>query len=238
MQLTRTTHTLNERTHMNRTPARLCAALITVGLVGIAGAASAHVSVSSTDAAQGGFGKAVFRVPTESDTASTTKLVVTLPEKTPFAFVTAQAKPGWKVVLKKEKLAAPTKVGDFELTEAVRTITWTSTGDGIAPSQFDEFALSGGPFPDDESISFTAEQTYSDGEVVNWDEVAEGDKEPEHPAPTLKLADPTDDESDGYASELSIAYDGDNTARSLGGGALAVAVAALVVVLRQNRRRA
>ena len=172
---------------MNRTPARLCAALLTIALVGVAGAASAHVSVSSTDAAQGGFGKAVFRVPTESDTASTTKLVVTLPEDAPFAFVTAQAKPGWKVVLKKEKLDAPTKVGDFEVTEAVRTVTWTTTGKGIAPSQFDEFAISGGPFPDDESISFTAEQTYSDGEVVKWDEVAEGDTEPEHPAPTLKL---------------------------------------------------
>ncbi|MDR7086869.1 uncharacterized protein YcnI [Aeromicrobium panaciterrae] len=223
---------------MNRTPARLCAALITVALVGFAGAASAHVSVSSTDAAQGGFGKAVFRVPTESDTASTTKLVVTLPKDAPFAFVTAQAKPGWKVVLRKEKLAAPTKVGDFELTEAVRTVTWTTTGKGIAPSQFDEFAISGGPFPDDESISFTAKQTYSDGEVVNWDQVAEGDTEPEHPAPTLKLSEPTEEDSKAYSSEMSIAYDRDNTGRWLGGSALAVAVATLLVVLRQNRRRA
>ncbi|WP_332641963.1 YcnI family copper-binding membrane protein [Aeromicrobium sp.] len=225
---------------MNRTPARLCAALLTVALVGVAGAASAHVSVSSTDAAQGGFGKAVFRVPTESDTASTTKLVVTLPEDAPLAFLTAQAKPGWKVVLKKEKLDAPTKVGDFELTESVRTVTWTTSGRGIAPSQFDEFAISGGPFPDDESISFKAEQTYSDGEVVNWDQVAEGDKEPEHPAPTLKLSAPVAAEKDSaaYSSELSISYDGDRTARWLGGSALAVAVATLLVVLRQNRRRA
>ncbi len=227
---------------MKRNTVRLCAALITIALVGFAGAASAHVSVSSTDAAQGGFGKAVFRVPTESDTASTTKLVVTLPKETPFAFVTAQAKPGWKVTLQKEKLAAPTKVGDFELTEAVRTVTWTSTGDGIAPSQFDEFAISGGPFPDDESISFTAAQTYSDGEIVDWSEVQKGDKEPEHPAPTLKLAEPTgdghgaatEDKAEAPASEDA----GDNTARWLGGGALAVAVAALVVALRQNRRRA
>ena len=153
---------------MKRNTVRLCAALLTIALVAMAAPASAHVSVSSTDAARGGFGKAVFRVPTESDTASTTKLVVTLPKEAPFAFVTAQAKPGWKVTLQKEKLEAPTKVGDFELTEAVRTITWTSTGDGVPPSQFDEFAISGGPFPDEDSISFTAEQTYSDGEVVNW----------------------------------------------------------------------
>ncbi len=227
---------------MKRTTARLCAALITIALVGVAGAASAHVSVSSTDAAQGGFGKAVFRVPTESDTASTTKLVVTLPEKTPFAFVTAQSKPGWTVTLQKEKLAAPTKVGEFELTEAVRTITWTSTGAGIPPSQFDEFALSGGPFPGDESISFTAAQTYSDGTVVNWDEVQEGDKEPEHPAPTLTLAAPTGDghgsSKDTEAKASTSDDDGDAMANWLSGGALAVALGALVVALRQNRRRA
>jgi uncharacterized protein YcnI len=220
---------------MNRTPARLCAALITIALVGLAGAASAHISVSSTDAAQGGFGKAVFRVPNESDTASTTKLVVTLPEEAPFAFVTAQAKPGWKVVVKKEKLASPTKVGDFELTEAVRTVTWTTAGKGIAPSQFDEFAISAGPFPDDESISFAAEQTYSDGEVASWDQIAEGEKEPEHPAPILTLAAPVAEVDDTKAAE---ADDTDAAARWLGGGALAVAVATLLVVLRQNRRRA
>lgn len=219
---------------MKRNTVRLCAALLTITLVGVAGAASAHVSVSSTDAAPGGFGKAVFRVPTESDTASTTKLVVTLPEATPFAFVTAQAKPGWKVALQKEKLSAPTKVGDFELTEAVRTVTWTSTGDGIAPSQFDEFAISGGPFPDDESILFEATQTYSDGEVVDWNEVQKGDKEPEHPAPTLKLVAPVADDDPAMKSDDN----GDSRATWLGGGALAVAVAAMVVALRENRRRA
>lgn len=219
---------------MKRNTVRLCAALLTIILVGVAGAASAHVSVSSTDAAPGGFGKAVFRVPTESDTASTTKLVVTLPEATPFAFVTAQAKPGWKVTLQKEKLSAPTKVGDFELTEAVRTVTWTSTGDGIAPSQFDEFAISGGPFPDDESILFEATQTYSDGEVVDWNEVQKGDKEPEHPAPTLKLVAPVVDDDPAMKSDDN----GDSRATWLGGGALAVAVAAMVVALRENRRRA
>ena len=227
---------------MNRNITRLCAALFTVALVGIAGAASAHVSVSSTDAARGGFGKAVFRVPNESDTASTTTVVVTLPKETPFAFVSAQAKPGWKVSLQKEKLASPTKVGDFELTEAVRTITWTTTGDGIAPSQFDEFAISGGPFPDDESISFAAEQTYSDGEIVNWDEVQKGDTEPEHPAPTLKLVASTGDGHGGAEDHdaKSAASDdtSDDTATWLGGGALVVAGAALVVALRQNRRRA
>lgn len=231
---------------MTRTTARLSAALFTVALVGLAAPASAHVGVSSTDAAQGGFGKAVFRVPTESDTASTTKLVVTLPQETPFAFVTAQSKPGWRASIKEEELDQPTKVGDFELTKAVRTITWTATGDGIPPSEFDEFALSGGPFPEDESISFAAEQTYSDGEVVSWDETQTGDTEPEHPAPTLTLSEPVEGgdhhasaKTDDSTSDASKGTDdGSDVGTWLGGGALAVAAAALVVALRQNRRRA
>ena len=226
---------------MNRTTARLSAALITVALVGIAGPAFAHVNVSSTDATQGGFGKAVFRVPTESETASTTKLVITLPQDTPFAFLTTQTKPGWKVTVKEAKLGKPTKVGEFELTKAVRTITWTATGDGIPPSQFDEFAISGGPFPKADSIAFSAEQTYSDGKVVAWDQVQKGDTEPEHPAPTLTLAEPVDEStahSTASSNELGIAYDRDDTGRWLGGAALAVAAVALVVALRENRRRA
>ena len=226
---------------MNRITARLSAALFTVVLVGFAGPAIAQVSVSSTDAAPGEFGKAVFRVPTESETASTTKLVVTLPQDAPFAFVSAQSKPGWKVTTTEAKLDKPTKVGDFELTKAVRTIAWTATGAGIPPSEFDEFAISGGPFPKADKIAFTAEQTYSDGKVVAWDQAQKGDTEPEHPAPTLTLTQPVDEtsgESKAYSSDLAITNDRDDTGRWLGGTALAVAAVALVVVLRENRRRA
>ena len=46
------------------------------------------------------------------------------------------------------------------------TVTWTATGDGLSPSEFDESAIFGGPMPDADQIAFTAE----------------------HPAPTLTLA--------------------------------------------------
>lgn len=232
---------------MNRTIPRLSAALFATALVALAAPASAHVSVSSTDAAQEGFGKAVFRVPNESDTASVNKVVVTLPTKTPFAFVNAGTKPGWKVDVVKAKLPAPTKVGDFELTEAVSTITWTATGDGIPVGQFDEFALSGGPFPAAESIAFSAQESYDDGEVVNWDEPQSGDEEPEHPAPTLTLAAAAaeghgSDADDAVTASQTTAGDDNSTAvlvsTGIGAAALVVAIAALVVALRQNRRRA
>ena len=73
-------------------------------VIGAAGSASAHVTVSSPDAKPGGYAKLVFRVPTESDNASTTKLVVSLPKDHPFAHVGAQVKDGWKVEKTKEKL--------------------------------------------------------------------------------------------------------------------------------------
>lgn len=233
---------------MTRTIARFSAALVTAACVAVATPASAHVTVSSTDAAKGGFGKAVFRVPNESDAASVTKVVVTLPTDSPFAFVNAGVKPGWKVDVAKAKLDEPTTVGDFELTEAVRTITWTATGDGIPVGQFDEFALSGGPFPDAEVIAFAAQESYDDGEVVNWDQEQTGDEEAERPAPSLTLAAATGDHH-GAAADGDAADEADEAADNtddsgselgiwLGGGALIVAAAALVVALRQNRRRA
>ena len=47
----------------------------------VAGTASAHVTVASQDAAPGGYGKMTFRVPNESDTASTIGLRIQIPER-------------------------------------------------------------------------------------------------------------------------------------------------------------
>ncbi|MCL3819164.1 YcnI family protein [Aeromicrobium wangtongii] len=228
---------------MTRTLARLGAALTTAALVAVAAPASAHVGVSSTDAAQGGFGKVVFRVPNESDAATTTKLVVTLPADTPFAFVSTGAKPGWTVKTTTKTFDKPVKTGDFELTEAVSTITWTAEGEGTPVGQFDEFAISAGPFPDASSVGFSAQQTYSDGEVVDWDQEQAGDTEPEHPQPVLTLAAAAGDGGHGTTAHSAggsdaSADEGTELGTWLGGAALVVAAAALVVALRQNRRRA
>ncbi|MGH3459280.1 YcnI family copper-binding membrane protein [Aeromicrobium sp.] len=217
---------------MSRNLARLGAALITAALILSASPASAHVTVSSSDAAAGGFGKVVFRVPSESETAATTKIRITLPEDTPFAFVSAQTKPGWKLDVKEADLADPITVHGTTLSKAVRTVTWTTSGDGIAPGEFDEFALSAGPFPKVRTMSFSAEQTYDDGEVVPWDEpTKKGAEEPEHPAPTLELAAPEVVKSAATESD-------DTLARTMSGVALVTAVVALFLALRQNRRRA
>ena len=52
------------------------AAVAAVAIIASAGAASAHVTVNPDTATQGGFTKLTFRVPTEKDNASTTKVQV------------------------------------------------------------------------------------------------------------------------------------------------------------------
>ena len=72
-----------------------------------AGSAAAHVSVSSTDAAAGGFGKVTFRVPNESDTASTVALRISIPEESALASLRAQPVPGWTVTTTTSDLQTP-----------------------------------------------------------------------------------------------------------------------------------
>lgn len=228
---------------MSRTTRRLSAALLTTGLVALAAPASAHVHVDSTDATQGGFGVATFRVPNESDTAATTKITVTLPKDKPFAFVSAQAKPGWKSSTTTTKLDKPVKSGDYDISEVTTSITWTATGDGIATGQYDTFGLSGGPFPDTDELMLPVTQTYSDGEVSTWDQEQTGDTEPESPAPVLAIPASADAEQSSAEVE-QVSSTTDSSSEDSGApliiaiAAAVVAVGALLVSLRQNRRRA
>ncbi|MGA8850214.1 MAG: YcnI family protein [Aeromicrobium sp.] len=228
---------------MHRTMGRLTAALTTATLVAIASPAWGHVHVDSDDATQGGFGLATFRVPNESDTAATTRVTVALPKDTPFAHLTAESKPGWEVSTTTKKLDEPIKNGDFEISEPVRTITWTATGSGIAPGEHATFGVSGGPFPEVDEIVLPTTQTYDDGEVVAWDQEQTGDAEPERPAPVLGLA-----EADGHhgeaandAQEASASTDSSTSgdmALIVAIAAAVLAAAALLVSVRQNRSRA
>ena len=66
-----------------------------------------------------------FRVPTESDTASTTELRVTLPDSTPILSVATQPKPGWTATVTKKNLPSPQKDDDGNvITQYVSEIDW------------------------------------------------------------------------------------------------------------------
>ena len=110
-----------------------------IGILGFAGVAQAHVTVNPSDADQGGYTRIAFRVPTESDTASTTKLEVNLPADQPIASVSTMPIPGWTAALQTSKLTTPIKTDDGDtVTDAVIKITWTanSADAAIKPGQF------------------------------------------------------------------------------------------------------
>ena len=174
-------------------------------------------------------------MPTESDSASTTKVQVYLPEDHPIASVSVKPHPGWHVQVVTTKLATPLTTDDGQVTEAVSRITWTpdSPTDAIKPGEYDEFDISVGPLPEVSSLTFKALQTYSDGTVVRWIDppAAGGQPEPEHPAPTLTLV-PASDQVASDASADSGSGDGKATAALvlsivavlLGAGALAASL--------------
>lgn len=180
-------------TRLRRTATAAAALAFTAAataVLGFAGPASAHVTVNPKEASQGGYARVAFRVPNESDTASTTKLEVVLPENAPVGSVSTMPVPGWTVTTEKRKVDPPIEVHGSQLTEAVSKITWTASGDaGVKPGQFQEFPVSMGPLPQVDSMVFKTLQTYSDGNISRWiDEPAPGAEEPEHPAPVLTLA--------------------------------------------------
>ncbi|GAA1141076.1 uncharacterized protein YcnI [Kitasatospora gansuensis] len=234
---------------MRISPARRLAAAATVAaasVLALAAPAFAHVTVQPGSVQQGGYSAVDFRVPNESDTASTVKLEVNLPLDHPMASVRTQPIAGWTATLEKSKLDKPLKSHGKDITEAVSKITWTADpGVKIGPGQFQDFKVSLGAMPTDtEKLTFKALQTYDNGDVVRWiDEAKEGQAEPAKPAPVLTLtkapaaaggdhhAGSADASKDQAADHASMSSD-DSTARTLGVVGIVVGVlgAALGVV--------
>lgn len=157
--------------------------------LGLAGVAYAHVTVSSSNNTPGGYATLTFKVPTESDTASTTGLTVQLPSDSPFTSVLTQPVPGWTVQVSRAALPAGTTDGHGDsITSAVTAVSWTATGDGIKRGEFGTFALSVGPLPAGGTLYLPAVQHYSDGTEVSWVQQAQGNAEPDHPAPSVQIA--------------------------------------------------
>lgn len=240
------------------TTGALAAATVLIG----AGAASAHVSVNPEEAEAGGYGTVTFKVPNERDDASTIKLEVNLPTDTPLASVMPQPVPGWDVKVTKSKLDKPIEIHGEKINEAVSKVTWS--GGEVKPGQFQQFPVSMGQLPEDaDQMVFKTIQTYDNKEVVRWiEEPKEGGKEPESPAPVLKLtpaepeegadkdaaaadsgagADDADDAKNGAGSDTQTAAGSDSsdtTARWLGGIGIAVGAAGIAFGVLAGRRRA
>lgn len=230
------------RTALPRPLARavvLVTALLTAlaASVVVAAGASAHVTVASQDASPGGYGKMTFRVPNESDTASTVGLRIQIPQEAALASLRTQPMPGWTATLTTADLDEPVDNHGQEITSYVSVVEFRAEeGAGIAPGQFQEFALSGGPFPDADQLSFPAIQLYSDGTEAAWIEpTVDGQEEPERPAPVLSLTSAGSGEAAEAAPAAadSEADHGHGAAveESPGGLALFVAILALLTAI-------
>lgn len=177
-------------THSRRAvvPAALTAIGVGLGLALAAPlSASAHVTLQSNTAAVGSYTLLTFKVPNESADGSTTDRVsITLPTDHPLVAVSYVPVAGWTATATTEKLPTPITNGDDTITQATTKVTWTApAGQGIPTGALGLFQLSVGPVPSVGSIAFPAEQGYSDGSVVSWDEKTGA----EHPAPVLYVKD-------------------------------------------------
>ena len=169
----------------------LVAGLAIAGVWG-ASAAWAHVTVTAPGVVAGDSDATiVFRVPTESDTASTIGLKLQLPTNTPIAGVLVAPQQGWTATITQTKLAKPIQTDDGAITEVVSEVDWKADAEaGIKPGFFGQFTIIGGKLPDGvTTLTFKAIQSYSDGKQVAWiEQPAQGSNaEPDHPAPVLHL---------------------------------------------------
>jgi periplasmic copper chaperone A len=158
-------------------------------LVMSAAPAYAHVTVQPPEGIVGNFSRFVVRVPNERDDASTTKVVAHFP---PLAVVSFMDVPGWEREVKMQKLDEPIEgFGGAKIRDVVGTVTWS--GGEIGPGEFLEFPFSalmpGKPGEEgEEELEFPTEQTYDNGEVVNWDGPEDGDS-PAAVVETVSLGD-------------------------------------------------
>jgi uncharacterized protein YcnI len=229
-----------------KNPARatLLAAVAALTAVLLASPALAHVKVSGTNARQGGYGTLTFSVPDESDSAAVVGLRVFLPENAPIYVVDTAPKPGWTAILTEKPLPSPQTDNNGTVhNNFVSEVHWVADNPqaAIVPKQFGQFLMYAGPLPNRNALPLPAEETYSDGRTVNWnDDPFAGPPPPGHPAPVLKIG--------SGASDLDI-FTTNETVRNntplwpaivaLVGAAVAVLIATTTLVLlrRQNPHR-
>ncbi len=177
-----------------------------------------------------------FRVPNERDNANTVGVQVFFPSDLPLLTVDVRSVPGWTSTVDTQNLSKPVQSSDGPVGQIVRAITWKATGAGIAPGQYEDFAVAAGQAPSRPgSVIFKSIQTYSSGEVVRWIQVASTQNpNPDTPAPVLTL---TAAGTTGGAAPATSS--GSTAAEGLAIAALAVGgvgLAGVILVFRRSRR--
>jgi len=145
-------------------------ALVAVSAVALvaAASASAHARVSPSVGLAKQLELYNLVVPTEKEGKRTTKIVLTVPSG--FAIDSFVAAPGWQREVK--------QTGSGEQA-VVNTVTWTG---GSVPTGEDALFQFLAQAQSSKTYTFSVEQTYSDGEIVNWS----GPESADDPSPTVE----------------------------------------------------
>jgi uncharacterized protein YcnI len=147
--------------------AAVSGAAIAVALV-LAPAAFGHARVSPAVSLAGKLQLYSLAVPTEKETLTTTKVVLTVPQG--FGIDSFVPAPGWT------RQVRQTGSGD---SAVVQKVTWT--GGNVPTGEDSLFQFLGQPAHTG-TYTFQVEQTYSDGSIVDWS----GPESAEAPAPTIQ----------------------------------------------------
>jgi len=145
-------------------------ALVAVSAVALvaAASASAHARVSPSVGLAKQLELYNLVVPTEKEGKRTTKIVLTVPSG--FVIDSFVAAPGWQREVK--------QTGSGEQA-VVNTVTWTG---GSVPTGEDALFQFLAQAQSSKTYTFSVEQTYSDGEIVNWS----GPESADDPSPTVE----------------------------------------------------
>jgi uncharacterized protein YcnI len=133
--------------------------------------ASAHARVSPAVSVKGQLQLYSLAVPTEKENAATTKIVLTVPNG--FSIDSFAPSPGWQRQLQQ------TGSGD---SAVIQQVTWT--GGHVPTGEDSVFEFLAQP-ASSQTYTFTVQQTYSDGSIVNWS----GPESSDAPAPTIEVKD-------------------------------------------------
>jgi uncharacterized protein YcnI len=215
----------------------ICITCVT-GALALPAIAQAHVTLQPSEQPAGEFVRADVRVPTEGD-SPTKKVEVQFPSG--FLFASYEPVTGWKAKITTEKLANPVpspEAGEPPIKEQVKQASFTATGAGLSPGQFQDFGLSLlMPKKPGTTLTFKAIQTYDNGEVVRWI----GPPDSEEPAPQVKLVAAGDETAATPAASTST-KDDDDASKGLGIAALILGGLGVLIGLgafaASRRRRA
>jgi uncharacterized protein YcnI len=196
--------------------------------------ASAHVTLHSYEAQQGGSDVLIqVRVPNEESNATTTKVELDFPADAPIIGLYVEPTTGWQFQTTVSNLPKPVTNDDGTFTQYVSQVVWS--GGNIPVGGFVDFNIDASDLPNVPTLELKAVQTYSNGDIVRWIDTpaAPGQPDPPHPQPTLALAPAP---SGSGTTPTTAAAAGATTATTKGlatsgdvNGAKALSIAALVI---------